>query len=140
MKQQFQTKNDFYVFPEHRQLFDIRNYEVRYWHKSTYDTLSKFVCESRFNYAHPELFTGVCNGKLPNIDQKFIVETNENLLTENKKMYKNQLKEIIQEGVVQMNLDFEYKHRNKNKSFLLRNKTIRKYKSIFARIWYKLYF
>ena len=138
MKQKFETDNDFYVFPEHNQLFDLRNYEVKYWHKATYDTLSKFSCESKFNYANPELFTGVCNGKLPSVDRDKIVETDQNQQEKHFLMYKEEVQRAILEGVDQFRVNFDYRHRNKNKSFLLRNKTIYKYRVILSYLYNRL--
>jgi hypothetical protein len=128
------------LFPEFDNLFDIRNFEVKYWHRSTYDTLSRFTCERSFNYANPKLFTGVCNGKIPNIDNSLISFTDDNLVLKNKFMYHDEVKPQLIDSTEYNNLDFEFPHRNKNKTFIFRNKYFRFVSTIYQKILFKFYY
>ena len=102
--------------------------------------MTKFTCERNFNYANNELFTGVCNGKLPNIDKSNIIHTNNDIALENKHMFEDIIKPTFKKSINKINLDFEEKHRNKNKSFLFRNKAIQGTKKMIQKIIYLFYY
>ena len=77
---------------------------------------------------------------IPDVSEEFINHTENDLALENKYMYKDQAKPKIYESVDNLNLDFEYSHRNQNKSFLERSKTIRKIKNIYRKRKFDKYY
>lgn len=118
----------------------MRNFEVKYWHKATYDTLTKFACERNFNFVEPELFAGVCNGKLPQIPAHLMVPCDRDVVEERHSMYEDRAKSQLVAGLCEIQLDFEREHRNSSRAFFHRSRAIEWLRRAVGFLRFKLHF
>ena len=84
----------------------------------------------------PELFTGVCNGMIPQVEPEMMKSTDESMHKDLGFMYQDIMIPLFKEANEDFSKDYEAAHRNSKKSFLNRIRIVNQGQGFFQKLNY----